>query len=91
MREQTIINNWYYVAIESGNVLEWITPDNIDDVTFKAIECYGLSFVGVFKTKQEAFDAIKESHKLFGYLNPEYIKNLNHLRRCYELEVKGKC
>lgn len=81
--------NTYYLAIKGCEPIQVHFKTNL---TQSAIDCYiqqyGLDFIGLYETYQDAKQAIQVDYYLFGNDRFNSIDTINHLERCYQLEYK---
>lgn len=79
----------YYLAIKGREPIQVQFKTNL---TQSKIDCYiqqyGLDFIGIYETYQDAKQALQVDYYLFGDDRFNQIDTINHLERCYQLEYK---
>lgn len=81
--------NTYYLAIKGCTPIQVTFKTNLTQST---IDCYskqyGLDYIGIYETYQDAIKALQVDYYLFGNDRFNQIDTINHLERCYQLEYR---
>lgn len=81
--------NTYYLAIKGCEPIQVQFKSNLTQSTIDCyIQQYGLDFIGIYETYQDAKQALQVDYYLFGDDRFISIDTINHLERCYQLEYK---
>lgn len=81
--------NKYYLAIKGCEPQQLQFKTNLTQSTIDSyIQQYGLDFIGIYETYQDAKQALQVDYYLFGNDRFNQIDTINHLERCYQLEYK---
>lgn len=81
--------NTYYLAIKGCEPIQVQFKSNLTQSTIDCyIQQYGLDFIGIYETYQDAKQALQVDYYLFGDDRFNSIDTINHLERCYQLEYK---
>lgn len=81
--------NTYYLAIKGYEPIQVTFKTNLTQSTIDCyIQQYGLDFIGIYETYQDAKQALQVDYYLFGDDRFNQIDTINHLERCYQLEYR---
>lgn len=79
-----------YLAVTGRLPIEIKFKSNITQSTLDCyINQYGLDFIGLFETYEQALDNLFINETCFQNLSIEFVDTIAHLERCLQLEYNG--
>lgn len=79
---------YYYVAIKGNNPIQVQFKNGLtQQILDTYIQVYGLSFIGIYETYQDAKKAIEVDYFLFGNDKFNKVDTINFLEKCLALKL----